>query len=186
MKKCIFRKNIFGFDEWCKHVRTIANNIGSYNAMHDSQKREFYKENIDKFEEYKIIIEYKSRLTEKELFIFENYLTRHHIVPFSTNFNQFDYQKMYELWLEVRFSNPKIITIKKYTAEEVGKIITAAREYDGRSRIEVAEIIGISNNTLKMYEAGKRMIPTNVLFSLNQIYGEIIDLKKAFPKNPLF
>lgn len=185
MKKCIFRKNIFGFDEWCKHVRYISNCMSSYNSMSDAYKKIYYKENADKFEEYKILLEYKKRLSEKELFVFENYLTRHHVVPYSMDFNQFDYQKMCDLWIEVRFSNTRILTIKEYTAEQLGKLIKGAREYDGRTRIEVAEIIGISPNTLKMYEDGKRMITAEVFLALNQLYGEIIDLKKSLPVNPL-
>lgn len=153
--------------------------------MSDNYKKTYYCENLDKFEEYKIILEYKKRLNEKELFVFENFLTRHHVVPYSMNFNQFDYQKMCDLWIEVRFSNPRILTIKEYTAEELGKLIKDAREYDGRTRIEVAEIIGISPNTLKMYEDGKRMITTDVFLALNQLYGEVINLNQAFPKNPL-
>lgn len=159
--------------------------MSSYNSMSDNYKKTYYCENLDKFEEYKIILEYKKRLNEKELFVFENFLTRHHVVPYSMNFNQFDYQKMCDLWIEVRFSNPRISTIKEYTAEELGKLIKDAREYDGRTRIEVAEIIGISPNTLKMYEDGKRMITTDVFLALNQLYGEIIDLSSSFPKNPL-
>lgn len=153
--------------------------------MSDSYKKTYYCENLDKFEEYKIILEYKKRLNERELFVFENYLTRHHVIPFSMNFSQFDYQRMCDLWIEVRFSNSKILSIKEYTAEELGKLIKAAREYDGRTRIEVAEIIGISPNTLKMYEDGKRMITTDVFLALNQLYGEIIDLSSSFPRNPL-
>ena len=36
MKKCIFRNNIFGFDEWCKHVRYISNCMSFYNSMSDT------------------------------------------------------------------------------------------------------------------------------------------------------
>ncbi|MCQ2797351.1 MAG: helix-turn-helix domain-containing protein [Bacilli bacterium] len=153
--------------------------------MSDIYKRDYFQENADKFEEYKILLEYKKRLNEKELFVFENFLTRHHVVPYSMGFNQFDYQKMCDLWIEVRFSNTRILTIKEYTAKELGKLIKDAREYDGRTRIEVAEIIGISPNTLKMCEEGKRMIPADVFLSLNQLYGDIIELNKAFPKDPL-
>lgn len=153
--------------------------------MSDNYKKTYYCENLDKFEEYKIILEYKKRLNERELFVFENYLTRHHVIPFSMDFNQFDYQRMCDLWIEVRFSNSKILSIKEYTAEELGRLIKYAREYDGRTRIEVAEIIGISPNTLKMYEEGKRMIAGDVLLSLNQLYGEIIKLKTAFPSDPI-
>lgn len=105
--------------------------------------RTYYQENVDKFEEYKIVLEYKKRLSEKELFIFENYSTRHHIIQYSMDFNQFDYQKMCDLWIDVRFSNPRILTIKEYTADELGKLIKEAKEYDGITRIEVTEIIGI-------------------------------------------
>lgn len=130
-------------------------------------------------------MEYKKRLSKKELFVFESYLTRHHVVPYSMDFNQFEYQKMCDLWIEVRFSNPRILIIKECTSEELGKLIKDAREYDGGARIEVAKIIGISPNTLKMYEDGKRMITTDVFLALNQLYIKIIDLSSSFPKNPL-
>ena len=106
-------------------------------------------ENSDKFEEYKIILEYKKRLNEKELFVFEN-LTRHHVILI-LNFNQFDYQGC-DLWIEVRFSNPRILTIKNIQQKNWGNSLKMQGTW---TRIEVAEIIDISPNTLQMYEDGK-------------------------------
>lgn len=186
MKKCIFRKNIFGFGEWCNYVRTIMNYASNYNSCTGNQKLQYYNDHKTLLDEYKIILEYKRRLNAKQILVFDNYLTRHHIVPNELHFSQFDYQEMYNLWVEVRFSNKNILVIKDYSSEELGTLIFNAREYDERTRIEVANIIGISPNTLKMYEEGKRMIPSNVFLMLNQLYGDIFDLNNGFPVNPLF
>lgn len=185
MKKCIFRKNIFGFGEWCNYVRTIMNYASNYNSCSGYQKSQYYNDHKSHLDEYKIILEYKSKLNKTQLLIFDKYLTRHHVVPNDLHFSQFDYQEMYNLWVEVRFSNKNILVIKDYTNEELGTLIFNAREYDGRTRIEVADIIGISPNTLKMYEEGKRMIPSNVMLMLNQLYGDAFDVYSGFPKDPL-
>lgn len=185
MKKCIFRKNIFGFGEWCNYVRTIMNYASNYNSCSGYQKSQYYNDHRNQLDEYKIILEYKSKLNEKQLIVFDKYLTRHHVVPNNLHFSQFDYREMYNLWVDVRFLNKNILVIKDYSSEELGALIFNAREYDGRTRIEVADIIGISSNTLKMYEEGKRMIPSNVLLMLNQLYGDIFDLNIGFPKDPL-
>ena len=49
--------------------------------------------------------------------IFEKYLTRHHIVSNEIKFTRAEYL---EIWLEVRFSNNKIINVKDYSSEELG------------------------------------------------------------------
>lgn len=185
MKKCIFRKNIFGFGEWCDYVRPIMNQVNSYNSCLSETKAEYYSLYENQLNEYKIIIEYKKKLNEKQLMVFDKYLTRHHIVPNEIKFSRTDYLEMFDIWLDVRFSNNKIINIKDYSSDELGKLIFESRLYDGRNRIEVAEIIGISPNTLKMYEEGKRMIPANVFLMLNQIYGKVINLNDCFETNPL-
>ena len=148
----------------------------------NKEYRSLYENELN---EYKIILEFKKHLTERQLFFFENYLTRHHIVPNEYKFTMEEYRQMVETWISLRFENKRIIQIKEYSAAELGLIIKKAREYDGRTRIEVADIIGISQNTLKMYEKGKRMIPSNVLLMLNQIYGDVFDLNGGFPKDPL-
>ncbi len=159
--------------------------VSCYNSCFGSQKVQYYSDHKNQLDEYRIILEYKSKLNDKQLLIFDKYLTRHHVVPNDLHFSQFDYREMYNLWVEVRFSNKNILVIKDYTNEELGTLIFNAREYDGRTRIEVADIIGISPNTLKMYEEGKRMIPSNVMLMLNQLYGDVFDVYSGFPKDPL-
>lgn len=161
------------------------NYASNYNSCSGYQKSQYYNDHKSHLDEYKIILEYKSKLNKTQLIIFDKYLTRHHVVPNDLHFSQFDYQEMYNLWVEVRFSNKNILVIKDYTNEELGTLIFNAREYDGRTRIEVADIIGISPNTLKMYEEGKRMIPSNVMLMLNQLYGDAFDVYSGFPKDPL-
>mgnify|MGYP003293147559 CR=1 FL=1 len=184
MKKCIFRKNAYGFDEWCRCVRRITHDV-MYCYTHFSSNKEYHCLYENEFNEYKIILEFKKHLTERQLFFFDNYLTRHHIVPKEYKFTMEEYRQMVEAWISLRFEDKRIIQMKEYSDAEFGLIIKNAREYDGRTRIEVADFIGISQNTLKMYEEGKRMIPSNVLLMLNQIYGENINIEIAFPKDPL-
>lgn len=184
MKKCIFRKNAYGFDEWCHCVRRITHDV-TYCYTHFDSDNDYHCLYENEFAEYKIILEFKKQLTERQLFFFENYLTRRHIVRKEYKFTIEEYRQMVDIWINLRFKDKRIIQIKEYSAVELGLIIKKAREYDGRTRIEVADIIGISQNTLKMYEEGKRMIPSNILLMLNQIYGENINIEIAFPKDPL-
>lgn len=64
----------------------------------------------------------------------------------------------------------KLNQLEEITNEEVGAAIKKAREYKCRSRKEVAELIGISQDTLKAYETGKRTLPFDVCYKLIQLY----------------
>lgn len=58
--------------------------------------------------------------------------------------------------------------LEELDSVEFGKRITEARENKGYSREQVAEILGISRETLKLYEKGLRGVPYSVVFLLSQ------------------
>jgi len=57
--------------------------------------------------------------------------------------------------------------LKRVSNEEIGKAIKEAREFSCIGRKEMAELIGISENTYKCYEEGRRSIPFRVYYLLD-------------------
>ena len=59
--------------------------------------------------------------------------------------------------------------IKRISNEEIGREIQEARRIQGIGRKEMAELLGISENTYKCYENGSRSIPYIIYYMLEQI-----------------
>jgi len=59
--------------------------------------------------------------------------------------------------------------LKRITNEEIGRAIKESREFACIGRKEMSELIGISENTYKCYEEGRRSIPYKVFYLLQQM-----------------
>ena len=57
------------------------------------------------------------------------------------------------------------------------------RENHGLSRRQVAELLQINDKTLAAYEYGERLVKTDVLYGMSQLYKTSIDLiiEKSMP-----
>lgn len=69
--------------------------------------------------------------------------------------------------------------IEDISNEQVGKAIVEARKEACYNRRQLAEILGISYNALRLYEEGKRTLPFVVFFKMVQF----IDLAKIINKD---
>ena len=58
--------------------------------------------------------------------------------------------------------------LKEISNEEVGKAIVKAREEACYNRRQLAEILGINYNALRLYEEGKRTLPFDVFYKMSQ------------------
>jgi len=163
-KKFVFREGYKGFYDWLASINRIkldmatinSKEIGKKSALHfwDNTKKAYVK-----------FLKIMSRYNEYEK-AFVKYHMSHHIPPFELRM-EVNFDHMYKIWHKIMFVD-KTTTITEITKEEVGIKLKEAREYQCRSREQVAEMIGISANTLKSYETGKRMPPFNVVFKIAQ------------------
>lgn len=93
---------------------------------------------------------------------FINVLRKHKTPTQKEGFNS-----LYKRWEDIVIGS-KHVSIVDIAPEEIGTVIKEAREFSCRTRKQVAEIIGISPNTLKMYETGKLMLPFDIYYKLKQ------------------
>ena len=63
--------------------------------------------------------------------------------------------------------------------EEVGKVLKEQRELLCLSRAQVAGVVGISPETLKVYENGERTLPFNIYYKLVQFMKISIGILKV-------
>ena len=62
--------------------------------------------------------------------------------------------------------------------------LTELRKYHDFSQEQLAEMIGVSRQTLSKYETGENDIPTRILIQLAEIYGTSIDYILGQTNNP--
>ena len=72
---------------------------------------------------------------------------------------------IFENWQEIFFPGRKY-QLKTITKEQIGEKIKAIRISNGYTRKQVADIIRISEATLKAYENGDRMLQFDVAYLL--------------------
>ena len=77
-------------------------------------------------------------------------------------------------WRKICFPNTKQ-KLKTINKSEIGKFLKQERLFQGWSLKFVAELINISEVTLKSYEDGNRLFRLDVIYKLTQIYDMSID-----------
>ena len=89
---------------------------------------------------------------------------------------------IYENWQQICFPQ-NISRIKTIDRVQLGKTIRMMRENHGLSRRQVAELLQINDKTLSAYENGERLVKTDILYGMSQIYKTSIDLiiEKSMP-----
>lgn len=127
-------------------------------SPYKEDKREAYSEALKWYKDYLIYI----KLLKDNERAFVEAVIRHHIPEIRGGGHS-----AYEKW-RLGIVNSDKYSPKEISNEEVGKAITEAREFRCLSRTQVAGILGISYNTLKMYETGKRTLPFDVYYKLIQ------------------
>ena len=88
---------------------------------------------------------------------------KHHIPDYAV-----DNKNLFNRWLEI-VGNFKLNQLHEITNKEVGDAIRNAREFRSLNRVQVANIIGINQDTLKVYENGERILPFDVYYKLIQL-----------------
>lgn len=160
MKYFIFRKDQNGFQDWIKSIKLFRWVIRTHQAgaKNDEEYREAYLWYVN----YLAFMKELNPAQKEFIKIKEN----GHIPPYSL-VTGFDINFIYEKWLEI-VANSKLNQLAEITNEEVGKVIAQARKHLCLSRAQVAGVIGISADTLKAYENGKRTLPFDLFYKLIQ------------------
>lgn len=162
MRQFLYRINYDGFIDWLHDYNKVRRIIIGWEAStytpYKEDNREVYSEALKWYKDYLVYI----KLLKDNERAFVEAMIRHHLPEIHGGG-----QSAYEKW-KYGIVNSGKYSPKEISNEEVGKAITEAREFRCLSRTQVAGILGISYNTLKMYETGKRTLPFDVYYKLKQ------------------
>lgn len=160
MKYYVYRHNYYGFYDWVGDLNKIRNEINSYQNTNNEMKEYYAEKYRQALQCYKDYLVFKSTLHKEDEFI--NILRKH-----KTPTQKVDFNSIYKRWENIIIGSGHV-SVVDIGPEKIGTAIREAREFSCRTRKQVAEIIGISPNTLKMYETGERMLPFDVYYKLKQ------------------
>lgn len=163
MRQFLYRINYDGFIDWLHDYNKVRRIIIAWESStygpYKEDNREAYSEALKWYKDYLIYI----KLLKDNERAFVEAVIRHHVPEIHGGGNL-----AYEKW-KYGIVNSGKYSPKEISNEEVGKAITESREFRCLSRTQVAGILGISYNTLKMYETGKRSLPFPTFYKLSQL-----------------
>jgi DNA-binding XRE family transcriptional regulator len=170
-----FRNNETDFWNWCRYyLRRAKSVIKAYNNIDSASYRikntKQYKDAKEILEQYEIL---KYSLSDEQNQLLEESLINNK--SFKSNFKTFsNIDEIMRNWSRICFPKHKL-KLKSIDKKEIGKSIKEQRLYHGMSLKFVAEILQISESTLKSYEIGARLVKLDVMYQLSQIYNMTID-----------
>ena len=170
-----FRNNETDFWNWCRYYLRRAksvilayNNIDSTSYLIKNIKQ--YKDAKEIWEQYEVL---KHSLTEEQNILLERSLINNQDFKYNIKtFNNID--EIMRNWSRICFPKHKI-KLKSIDKKEIGKSIKEQRLYHDMPLKFVANLLNISEATLKSYEMGIRLVRLDVIYQLSQIYDITID-----------
>ena len=170
-----FRNNETDFWNWCRHyLRRAKSVIKAYDNIDSTSYRikniKKYKEAKEILEQYEIL---KCSLSQEQNQLLEKSLINNEGLKY--NFKTFN--NLHEImrnWSRICFPKYKL-KLKSIDKVKIGKTIKEQRLYHEMSLKFVAELLKISEATLKSYEIGTRLVRLDVIYQLSQIYNMTID-----------
>ena len=170
-----FRNNETDFWNWCRHyLRRAKSVIKAYDSIDSTSYRikniRKYKEAKEILEQYEIL---KYSLSDEQNQLLEKSLINNEELKYNFDtFNNLD--EIMRNWSRICFPKHKH-KLKSIDKKEIGKAIKHQRLYHGMSLKFVANLLNISEATLKSYESGTRFVRLDVIYGLSQIYNMTID-----------
>ena len=172
MRRFIFRPTTADFRKWCKEYVGLAISIvRAYERWPELSKKEDYEEAKKICRQYKVLL---ASLEKQDRAIFERMLMSNKAIHFSKKEERVAFNNAFRNWQEICFPGQRS-PISTITKEQIGTRIKAFRVQYGYTRKFVADLIGISDATLKAYENGDRLLRLDVAYQLAQIYGLTVD-----------
>lgn len=161
MKHYVFGDTVKGFIDYLRSIWRMKVDIKKYecsrNAEYKQYRYEDYREAKTRYEQFK---DFSKVLFENELATIEAVM----------NHREYDDEllnSVYDKWHFFVFVVGKGF-LKEISNEQVGKAIMEARTEACYNRRQLAEILGISYNALRLYEKGKRTLPIGVYYKMCQ------------------
>ena len=164
----LFRPTTADFRNWCKkYVGLAFDLVQTYKQNPQRIDPEEYKAAQKICRQYKVLL---ASLDKYERQLFENRIMKSKAIHFSVKEERVAFSIIFDNWQEICFPGRQY-QLKTITKEQIGEKIKALRISSGYTRKNVADIIGISEPTLKAYENGDRMLRFDVAYLLTQVYG---------------
>ncbi len=170
-----FRNNETDFWNWCRYyLRRAKSVIKAYNNIDSTSYRikniKQYKEAKEILEQYEVL---KYSLSDEHNQLLEESLINNKSFKFNIKtFNNID--EIMNNWSRICFPKHKL-KLKSIDKVAIGKSIKEQRLNHGMSLKFVADLLHISEATLKSYEMGTRLVRLDVIYQLSQIYNMTID-----------
>ena len=172
MKHYVFGDTVKGFIDYLRSIWRMKADIKNYeysrNAEYKQYRYEDYREAKERYEQFK---EFKKVLFDNELGTIEAVMKHE-------EYDDVLLHAIYDKWHFFMFVINKGF-LKEISNEQFGKAIVEARTEACYNRRQLAEILGISYNALRLYEEGKRTLPFGIFFKMVQF----IDLAKLINKD---
>lgn len=161
MKHYVFGDTVKGFIDYLRSIWRMKVDIKNYEYSRNEEYKQYryqdYREAKERYEQFK----------EFRKILFENELATIEAIMKHKEYDDGLLNSIYDKWHFFIFVVGKGF-LEEISNEEVGKAIVKAREEACYNRRQLAEIIGISYNTLRLYEAGKRTLPLDVFYKISQ------------------
>lgn len=164
----LFRPTTADFRKWCKVYVGLAFDIVDLHKQYPNLVNdEDFKAAQKICRQYRVLL---ASLGKEERRILENTIMKNKAIHFSVKEERIAFDIIFGNWKEICFPGRKF-QLKTVTKEQIGKRLKALREQCQFTRAYVADVIGISEATLKAYENGDRMLRFDVAYLLTQVYG---------------
>ena len=172
-----FRNNSTDFWNWCRHyvrraksIIRVHENINDVNYLIRNKK--YYDEAKEVLNQYEIL---KCSLNNEQNQLLEEWLINNTFKPKYSDYNATNNLKVIQSnWQIICFPKNKQ-KLKIIDKVKIGKVLKRERLFQGWSLKFVAELLNISEATLKSYEEGKRLVRLDVVYQLSQIYDVSVD-----------
>ena len=173
MKHYVFGDTVKGFVDYLRSIWKMKTDIKNYEYSRNEEYKQY------RYEDYR---EAKTRYEQFKDFrkvLFKNELETIEAVMKHEEYDDELLRSIYDKWHFFMFVVGKGF-LEVISNEIVGEAIVKAREEACYNRRQLAEILGISYNALRLYEEGKRTLPFDVFYKMSQCLEIEIKIRKSY------
>lgn len=172
MTRFLFRPTTADFRKWChEYVGLAFSIVRTYERWPELSRKEEYEDAKKVCRQYRVLL---ASLGKEDRAIFERTLMSNKAVRFSVKEERMAFHNAFHNWQEICFPRRQH-PVSTITKEQIGTRIKAIRVQRGYTRRFIADVIGISEATLKAYENGDRLLRLDVAYQLAQVYRMTVD-----------
>jgi|LSQX01.1.fsa_nt_gb DNA-binding XRE family transcriptional regulator len=161
MKHYVFGDTVKGFIDYLRSIWRMKADIKNYEYSRNEEYKRY------RYQDYREAKEGYEQFKEFRKVLFENELATIEAVMKHEEYDDVLLHAIFDKWHFFMFVINKGF-LEEISNEQVGKAIVEARTEACFNRRQLAEILGISYNALRLYEEGKRTVPFNVFYKMSQ------------------